>query len=42
MLDKKPKEVVDDSWCHYSGMPSPSDYVEVDEEEWEANSTYNS
>jgi len=41
ILDKDTKNKKDDNWCHYSGLPSPKDYVDEDEE-WEANSTWSS
>ena len=32
----------DKDWCNYSNLPSPTDYIAIDEEEWESNSTYSS
>ena len=40
---KKLKDDKEDlNWCNYSNMPSPTDYIAIDEEEWESNSTYSS
>ena len=42
-FEQKIKDDKEDlNWCNYSNMPSPTDYIAIDEEEWESNSTYSS